>query len=82
MSAMPGMLVGVRHGKHADCKCGCSQVVGIAGYIVQDDDTPKLAAMDPPMAIYAFDVPELAMGDGVTREALIAYEATDLQDAA
>lgn len=75
---MPGMIVGVRHdGSGADgCKCGCWAVVGHAGHIVQDSDTAKLAALKPPMAIYAFDVPSLV--GGASREHQVAYEHSDL----
>ena len=73
---MPGMVVGVRHSHHEACHCGCHLVTGLAGYLVEDRDTPKLAAMAPPMGIYAFDVPSVTGGSA--REECVAYELPDV----
>jgi hypothetical protein len=53
------LIVGKRH-KRSDgreCLCGCHWVVGAEGHIVQDADTAKLAALEPPILYAAFDVP-------------------------
>lgn len=60
-----------------DCNCGCQFVVGLAGRVVDDADTPKLLALDPPMIYAAFDVPSSA--GGASREQVVAYYVSEVQ---
>lgn len=71
-------LIGKRHDKPEanggqGCFCGCGAVDGIAGYIVQDSDTPKLASVAPAMCIAEF--PDVPYHQGPVR---IAYTYEEL----
>lgn len=72
-------VVGRRHVRSdgRDCGCGCYSVIGLAGRVVQDSDTPKLAQLDPPMCIASFTVP--CPAGGPAREELIAYTLAELR---
>lgn len=74
---IPQLVTGIRHARDdRPCQCGCQHVVGLAGAIVLDDDTPRLARLDPPMAIASFAVP--CPAGGATREEQVAYSYAEL----
>lgn len=57
------------------CYCGCQQVAGLPGHIVQDADTPKLAEMG--LCIAEFQVPCPAGGPARTMQ--VAYDIGELR---
>jgi hypothetical protein len=55
-------VIGFRH--TSTCNCGCQFVVGLDGVVVQDSDTPKLAALG--LAYVRFWVPSVFFGCGAS----------------
>lgn len=51
-------MIGLRH--HGACICGCQHVEGLLGAVVENSDTPKLAALG--LVVVRFTVPHAAGG--------------------
>jgi hypothetical protein len=78
-TAQTTRIIGKRHerGDGRACGCGCYSVVGLPGDIVQDRDTPKLAALG--LCYVAYAVP--GEDDGPPRTVTIAYTLREISHA-